>query len=165
MRSWLRRRVAHAGDVEDIVQDCYCRLARLDDVSHITQPRAYFFAVARNLLQQQVKAARVVRIEAITDLDTDWQSDEPSPEDIVVARSELGRVQAALSTLTERARAIFVMRRIEGLSQKDIARAMGVSEAVVENDASRSLRTVMRLLTDPDEAVRASPRQRSAARG
>lgn len=153
LRSWLRRRVATPSDVEDIVQECYCRLARLHDVSHITQPRAYLYAVARNLLQKQLKAARVVKLEAIAELDMDWRSDEPSPEEVVVARSELGRVQAALATLTERARAIFVMRRLEGMSQREIAQAMGVSEAVVENDASRSLRAILRFMTDPDMAV------------
>ncbi|RYD67033.1 MAG: RNA polymerase sigma factor [Sphingomonadales bacterium] len=150
LRSWLRRRVATPSDVEDIVQECYCRLARLHDVSHITQPRAYLYAVARNLLQNQLKAARVVRLEAIAELDMEWRSDDPSPEDVVMARSELGRVQAALATLSERARSIFVMRRVEGMSQREIAQAMGVSEAVVENDASRSLRAILQLLTDPD---------------
>lgn len=67
-----------------------------------------------------------------------------------MARSELARVQAAIATLSARARSIFVMRRIDGMSQREIAEAMGVSEAVVENDASRSLRAVLRLLTDPD---------------
>jgi RNA polymerase sigma factor (sigma-70 family) len=150
LRSWLRRRVATPSDVEDIVQECYCRLARLHDVSHITQPRAYLYAVARNLLQNQLKAARVVRLEAIAELDMEWRSDDPSPEDVVMARSELGRVQAALATLSERARSIFVMRRVEGMSQREIAQTMGVSEAVVENDASRSLRAILHLLTDPD---------------
>ncbi len=150
LRSWLRRRVATPSDVEDIVQECYCRLARLHDVAHITQPRAYLYAVARNLLQNQLKAARVVRLEAIAELDMEWRSDDPSPEDVVMARSELGRVQAALATLSERARSIFVMRRVEGMSQREIAQAMGVSEAVVENDASRSLRAILQLLTDPD---------------
>lgn len=153
LRSWLRRRVASPSDVEDIVQECYCRLARLHDVTHITQPRAYLYTVARNILQHQLKAARVVRLEALAELDMEWRSEEPSPEDVVVARSELGRVQAALATLSERARAIFIMRRLEGLSQREIAQTMGVSEAVVENDASRSLRAILRLLTDPDVGV------------
>ncbi len=42
------------------------------------------------------------------------------------------------------------MRRVEGLTQKEIAAAMGVSEAVVENDASRSLRAILKLITEPE---------------
>jgi RNA polymerase sigma-70 factor (ECF subfamily) len=77
-----------------------------------------------------------------------------------MARSELGRVQAALATLSERARAIFIMRRLEGMSQREIAQSMGVSEAVVENDASRSLRAILRLLTDPDAGAEPSVARR-----
>lgn len=151
LRQWLQRRLVAAADVEDIVQECYCCLAQLDDVAHITVPRAYLFTMARNLAQRQRKRARVVRIEALAETaDADWASDQPSPERFAAARQELERVQAALSTLPERARRIFLMRKVEGLTQKEIAKALGVSEAVVENDASRSLRAILKLITEPE---------------
>lgn len=133
------------------MQECYCRLAQLSDVLHITLPRAYLFTMARNLAERQRKRARVVRIEAMADAaDAQWESDQLSPERIAAARQELGRVQAALSTLSERARRIFVMRKVEGLTQKEIAQTLGVSEAVVENEASRSLRAILKLVTQPE---------------
>lgn len=127
-------------------------------MNEVVQPRAYLFAVARHLLFKSVKAARVVSIEAMVDLDSSWESDEPSPERATAARLEVARVQAAIGTLTERAQRIFIMRKVEGMAQKDIARALGVSETVVENDASRSLRAVLRVLSGvgdtPDDATR-----------
>jgi len=164
LRSWLLRRAGNADDAEDIVQECYCRLAQLRDVTHITQPRAYLFTVARNLLQQQLKSARVVRIDAMVDTGVDWESDDPSPERLVFARQELARVQAAMATLTDRARRIFIMRRVDGMAQKEIARVLDVSEAVVENDASRSLRAILRLLTDPEEERSTGPTERRRVR-
>jgi RNA polymerase sigma-70 factor (ECF subfamily) len=119
-------------------------------------PRAYFFSVARNLVHRTIKAARVVKIEAMSDLD-DWESEEPSPERIVAARQEWGRAQAAIGQLSERARRIFVMRKIDGMAQKDIARALGVTETVVENDSSRGLRSVLRALTEPDHEETVTP--------
>jgi RNA polymerase sigma-70 factor (ECF subfamily) len=99
----------------------------------------------------------VVKIEAMSDLD-DWESEEPSPERIASARQELGRVQAAIGQLSERARRIFIMRKIDGLAQKEIARALGVTEAIVENDASRGLRSVLSALTEPEPtAIVTSP--------
>ena len=151
LRSWLRRRLVAAADVEDVVQECYCRLAQLSDVSHITLPSAYLFNMARNLAEQQRKRARVVRIETIVDAaGMGLESDPLSPDRFATARQELGRVQVALATLPERARQIFMMRKVEGRSQKEIAQLLGVSEAVVENEASRSLRAVLRLLTEAD---------------
>lgn len=160
LRIWLQRRFVAAADVEDIVQECYCRLAQLPDVSGIGSPRAYLFTMARNLAHRQRRTATVVRIDPIADADEEYlQSDLPSPERIAVARQELGRVQAALATLSDRARRIFLMRRVEGISQKEIAATLGVSEMVVENEASRSLRTILKLMTEPAEAQDANAKQ------
>ena len=148
----MRRRVLAAADVEDIVQECYCRLAQLPDVAHVAVPRAYLFTVARHILQRQVERARVVRIETASGIDGWEEEGDPlTPERFVQGRQELARVQAALAQLSDRARRIFIMRRVEGLSQKMIAQTLGVSETIVENEASRSLRTILRTLTEPEQ--------------
>jgi RNA polymerase sigma-70 factor (ECF subfamily) len=38
---------------------------------------------------------------------------------------------------------------MEGLAQKEIAKRLGVTETVVENEASRSLRAILKLMVDP----------------
>lgn len=159
LRTWLQRRLISLADVEDIVQECYCRLAQLTDVSHINQPRAYLFTMARNLVHQHRRSSAVVRLEAYSDLlEEQLESSAPGPERIAVGRQEVVRLQAALATLSDRARRIFMMRKIEGMSQRQIASILGVTEAVVENDASRSLRAVLKVMTaTEDEYARASP--------
>lgn len=147
LRAWLRRRVA--GDVEDVVQECYCRLAQITDVTAISNGRAYLFTMAGNIVKRQHRGARIVPIGvAIDDVHQQIESESPDPERTVIARDELRRVQAALATLSDRARRIFLLRRIEGMPQKEIARTLGVSEAVVENEASRSLRAILTMMTD-----------------
>ncbi|MHA0328922.1 RNA polymerase sigma factor [Sphingomonas melonis] len=147
LRAWLRRRVA--GDVEDVVQECYCRLAQIADVAAIGNGRAYLFTMAGNIVKRQHRGARIVPIGvAIDDVHQQIESELPDPERTVIARDELRRVQVALATLSDRARRIFLLRRIEGMPQKEIARTLGVSEAVVENEASRSLRAILTMMTD-----------------
>lgn len=154
VRRWLRRRLLTAEEVEDIVQECYCRLAQLSAVTHIASPRAYFFTTARNLAHNQRQRARVVRIESIDGREAaELPSDLPLPDRIAAGRQELERVRVALATLSRRAQRIFMMRKIEGLSQKDIAATLGVSEAVVENEASRSLRAILRIISQPESDV------------
>jgi RNA polymerase sigma-70 factor (ECF subfamily) len=154
-----------AEDVEDIVQECYCRLSQLSDLSQIAEPRAYLFAMARNLAHRQRQRARVVRIEPIAEAEgSELASDLPLPDRIAVGRQELDRVRAALATLSDRARRIFLLRRVDGLSQKEIAARLGVTEMVVENDASRSLRAILRMLTEADETIPAAEKERSHVR-
>lgn len=159
LRAWLRRRVV--GDVEDVVQECYCRLAQIADVGAIDNGRAYLFTMAGNIVRRQHRGARIVPIEAaIDDVHQQIESDQPGPERTALARDELRRVQAALATLSDRARRIFVLRRVEGMPQKEIARTLGVSEAVVENEASRSLRAILTMLTEDGTAPVATRRSR-----
>lgn len=123
----------------------------MSDVSHIEVPRAYLFATARNLAQRQRKRATVVRLEPLSEVaPEELQSDLPSPERVANARQQMSRLQEALISLSERARRIFILRKVEGFSQKEIATMLGVSEAVVENDASRSLRALMKIMADPN---------------
>lgn len=165
LRGWLRSRVLAADEVEDIVQECYCRLSQLSDTSHILEPRAYLFTMARNIALRQRRRARVVRIEPILDGESfELVSDQPLPDRVAAGRQELDRVRAALGTLSERARRIFLLRRIDGLSQKEIAERLGVTEAVVENDASRSLRAILRMLTEPQEDVAAAKEGKTRVR-
>jgi RNA polymerase sigma factor (sigma-70 family) len=164
LRMWLQRRFVASVEVEDIVQECYCRLARLTDVTRIAEPRAYLFTIARNIAFEHRRRASVVRFETLSEAgDGDAGIDFLSPDRIAEGRQDLSRLQAAMATLSDRARQIFILRRVEGLSQKAIAEALGVTESVVENDASRSLRTVLQLMTAP-EADELSPRQAGGSR-
>jgi RNA polymerase sigma factor (sigma-70 family) len=164
LRMWLQRRFVASVEVEDIVQECYCRLARLTDFTRIAEPRAYLFTIARNIAFEYRRRASVVRFGTLSEAgESDAGIDFLSPERIAEARQELGRLQAALATLSERARRIFILRRVEGMSQREIAKVLGVTEAVVENDASRSLRTVLQLMTAP-EVQELSPRQAGGSR-
>jgi len=153
VRAWLKRSLVAGGDVDDVVQEAFCRLANLKDYERIDSPRAYFFQTARSIVLEQMRRARIVRIEAVTEIDAlriEW--DEPSPERIAGGRKELERVMKIVATLPERSRRIFEMRRVFGMSQREIAASLGVSENVVENEASRGLKAVLAALA-ADETV------------
>ncbi|HCB76843.1 MAG TPA: sigma-70 family RNA polymerase sigma factor [Sphingomonas bacterium] len=154
LRAWLRG--AFPGcDTDDLVQESYCRIASVTDLAAIDDPRRYLFQTARNLALSDVRRAKIVRIEAVgstADLE-DALADDRSPERITAGRALLARVEALMDRLPERARRIVWLRRIEGLSQREIAAKLGVTETVVENDVARSLRIVMAGLSEDDRAA------------
>jgi RNA polymerase sigma-70 factor (ECF subfamily) len=153
VRAWLRRSLVSPNDREDILQEAYCRLSALHDVAHITSPRSYFFQVVRNVLLEQVRRARIVQIETVAEIDAlDMGADEPSPEQIAIGRRELARVMELIAALPERCRRVVELRKIHGVSQREIAARLGVTEGVVENEANRGLRLVLAALADTDAA-------------
>lgn len=151
VRAWLRARVRSDDEVDDLVQEAYAKLASLSAVDHIARPRNYFFQTVQNLLTDYIRRERIVRIEAVADIaEFGTHDDEPSPERIVGGRREYATVMALIDALPERCRQIFTLRKIEGLSQREIALRIGVSENVVENDTAKGLRLIMQALNNQE---------------
>ncbi|MDC7685283.1 sigma-70 family RNA polymerase sigma factor [Asticcacaulis sp. BYS171W] len=144
VRAWLSRSLVSKADVDDLIQEAYCRLSAVQSIEAIARPDGYFFQIVRNLLREQLRRAQLVRIDASAALEDLPMGDEaPSPERVTSAREEWTRVQAAMATLPPRCRQILQMRKIDGLSQRDIAARLGVSESIVENDAVKGMRLIM----------------------
>ncbi|MDO8411816.1 MAG: sigma-70 family RNA polymerase sigma factor [Phenylobacterium sp.] len=159
----VRRWLSHGGwsrdEIDDIVQDAYCRIAALASIDHIQNGRAYLFQTIRSVVTDRLRQARVVSIARTTELATlDVLDHAPSAERVVAGRLELRRVQAVIQSLPERCSTIFMMRRVDGLSQREIARRLGVTENVVEAQAARGLRLILTALTRDDGAEEAANR-------
>jgi len=151
VRRWLARRLSGA-QVDDVVQEAYCRLIALDGVSHIENGRAYFYITVRSIIAAQVRRARIVRIDSVAEMGAlNIIEDEPSPERVVWARRELDRVRSLIEGLPERCRQVFVLRRVEGISQKEIARRLGISESTVESQAVRGLKLVLKAISEGEQ--------------
>jgi RNA polymerase sigma factor (sigma-70 family) len=138
---FLRARLSPE-DVDDLMQEAYCRIAMLDTIEHITSPQAYFFSVARNLLLRRLRRQQIVPFEAIGEIEIYRDEDTPSPEEQVCSRMAYERVMALIATLPERCRRIVELRKIEGWSQKKIAEHLGMTEKAVEKQVWVGVRAV-----------------------
>jgi RNA polymerase sigma-70 factor (ECF subfamily) len=116
-------------EIPDLRQEVYARVYESAVKRIPEKPKHFLFATARNLLIDRARQARVIPIDAASDLDVlDAASDTPGPDQIVMARDELRRLQAALEKLSPRCREAVVLGRIQGLSRREIASRMGVTE-------------------------------------
>jgi RNA polymerase sigma-70 factor (ECF subfamily) len=155
VRGALRRLGVAESDIDDLIQDAYCRLATLTSVDHIDRPGAYFMQIVKNAWRDGLRRARVVRFEDFTENTTPFVEDDTTGiEATVIAREQLGLIDALLEALPERCRTIFTWKRMDGISQREIARRLGVSENVVENDVQKALRTIQRALRGAGEEER-----------
>jgi RNA polymerase sigma factor (sigma-70 family) len=156
LRAWLRRSLDPA-DLEDVIQEAYCKIGALDDVGHIRSGRAYLFTTARMIVLERIRRSRVVSIETVTEIESlPIFNDEPSPERVAAGRRELARVRRLIEALPERCRRIFELRKVDGLSQREVAEAMGVPEYTVENDVAKGLRLILRAIADGEMAAEAA---------
>ncbi len=138
LRRWLAR-LAPDVDPDDVVQETYAKIAR--DFASVQSGRAYMFTVARNVVVESLRRKRIVRIVAIADLDALPVSD---PADVqeqgLIGREELALLQAAIADLPEKRRQVLMLRKIDGLSQREVAQRLGLSESTVEKHVAAGIR-------------------------
>ncbi|WP_213979718.1 sigma-70 family RNA polymerase sigma factor [Sphingomonas sp. dw_22] len=94
--------------------------------------------------------------------DDEWidvLDNEPTADRAVEASQELQRVNGLLSALSSTCRRVIELRRFDGLSQKETARQLGVSENVVENHIARGLKRVLKTVADQDAETEAQERE------
>ncbi len=141
LRGWLSRRALPGLDPDDIIQESYTILAELESVDAIHYPRAYLFQVARSVITRHVRRTRIVPIHAVDDLERlDHPDDAASPEQQAIDRDELRRLAHAIAAMPLKTRQAFILRRVEGLPQREIAAQMRISENTVETHISRGIR-------------------------
>lgn len=144
LRAWLSRRPLAGLEVDDIVQETYAILAALDGVDHIQTPRTYMFEVAKSVVLRALRRSRVVAFEALAEAETlDPPSADPSPETIAADRQELSRIAALIAGLPAKCREAFTLRKVHGLSQREVALRMGVSENTVEKHVGKGIGVLM----------------------
>jgi RNA polymerase sigma factor (sigma-70 family) len=132
LKKFFRHGWRNDSDVSDLCQDVF---ARAIDAARKEVPRAakpFVFSIARNLLVDRLRQHQVVSIDAVADLETlGVAADDPSPDRSAIARQELRRLQVALLKLPKRWRDVVVMRKVEGLSRREIAVRLGLAEITV----------------------------------
>lgn len=118
---------------EDVVQDAYLRVSGMDTNAQPFNARLnYIFRIVRNLAIDHYRKQAMEQKYFVND-EHDLNSAPllANPESINVDRQTLGTVNDALAQLPERTRYAFIMYRIYGKQQKDIATELGVSPTLV----------------------------------
>jgi RNA polymerase sigma factor (sigma-70 family) len=142
--SWLRRRRLEPHEIDDVVQEAYSILASREKLDDLLLPKAYLFRIAHSLVVRDARRARIVPFEPIENVEELDEAVDPfSPERITIAREELRRLAAVIQTMPSRVRTAFVMRRVQGLSQREIAERMDISESTVEKHIAKGLTLVI----------------------
>jgi RNA polymerase sigma factor (sigma-70 family) len=160
---YLRRLWPRPVEVDDLRQETYARVYESARTHRPEAARAFLFATARNLVIDRVRRERIVSIEAVPDIESEFVLiDELSPERRTIARQELKRLAQAFDWLPERCREVVWLRRVLELSQRQVAARLGISERTVEKHVAKGGRLLARYMFGEDAA--AMPAQRRAGR-
>ena len=137
--SYFLRRTKNASEAEDLTQETFARLIGSRTFEDVEEAPAFVFRVASNLLRDRARAAiRTRNNENFTLSGSEGEAFDPKlievldPERVLLARERLGEVMTCLDELGSRTKNMFILFRLEGMKQKDIASLYGMGLSTVE---------------------------------
>lgn len=145
--SFFRKRTHNAADPHDLTQQVFLRLAQSRQQGEIHNPDAYIFQTAANALRDHHRHLAVRnRLLNETIVTSDEKASDLSPERIVLAKEDLGRLVNGMRQLPERTRDILILRCFEGLKNAQIAELHHISTRSVEKHIAKALAVLSRLI-------------------
>ncbi|TYP70836.1 RNA polymerase sigma factor [Aquimarina intermedia] len=130
LKSYLYYKFGEALNPNDKMQDAFIKL--LANCKKITPDKAkgFLYKVANNMMLNEIKHQKVVlRHKTVS---ARGYTDE-SPEFLMEQQEFLEKYQNALEQLPHDHRVAFLMNKVEGKSQAEIADILGITKKAVEN--------------------------------
>lgn len=132
---WLTR---HDQDAEDVVQESYLRALQFFRSFHGDTGRAWLLQIVRNTCYDWLARNRPSGTAPAAPVPDEVASSEPNPEILSMRREERQMLLQAIEALPLEFREAVVLRDLEGLSYKDIARIVGVPAGTVMSRLARA---------------------------
>jgi RNA polymerase sigma-70 factor (ECF subfamily) len=141
LRAWLRGRFPGVTDLDNLIQETMTRVWRAQTAGNVSAPRALLFTTAHNLAIDQLRRQKIVPMEAIAEIaGLPVYEESLTPAEATARNQELELLTQAIQSLPEKCRQVLTLRKIYGLSQKEIATQLGISEHTVEAQVGNGMR-------------------------
>jgi len=156
LQSFLRRFLQKQQDIEDVAQEAYLKAYSVEQERAIEHPKAFLFTIAKNIAINELtkKTQQVTQyIEECKTLPVLESSSTSESE--LEAQQSLGIYCEAVATLPEQCRIVYLLRRVHGLKQQEIADSLGISVRAVQKHLQKGTLKCKRFI---DEQQRVEPR-------
>lgn len=162
IKSFLGRLLTRREDIEDIAQEAYLRAYVAEQSRGIDQPEAYLYRSARNLALTKLTQKTRQMTDLIDDLGPAVVLGGDAPlEEHLEAEESLGLHCEAVAHLPEKCKQVYILRKVYGLTHKEIAERMALSVSSVEK---YMLKGVLACRTYVERREGASRKSRSVLR-
>ncbi|MXO64310.1 RNA polymerase sigma factor [Altericroceibacterium endophyticum] len=135
---------------EDIVHDSFLRFAqyRKEAVGNVG---GMLHRIASNLIIDRVRNAKRRAEDALPQDGMEIAGDEPSQEQALIDRERMDQASRILDQMPPMRREVFIMRRLHGMSAKEVGAAMAISPAAVDAHVARAVLALHRGFSASEE--------------
>ncbi len=148
LRSFLAVRLGSGYDMDDLVQDIFLKLAKIEGLSERVANnrgsfKAYLFTMANNLVYDLKRRQGLQKDYSLQQYELNQQQvEEASPEKILVVSQELLAVKEVILAMPPMWQRVFLLNRVELMTYRQIAERLGVSVKQVEKYMSKALHKI-----------------------
>ncbi|HEY8521627.1 MAG TPA: RNA polymerase sigma factor [Gammaproteobacteria bacterium] len=156
-------RIVHSHDVEDIVQEAFVRCYEASRTTDIRHPRSFLLTTARNLALNHVVRADNKLADRVASFDeSSVPMYAPPLEADAEEQEQFLLLCRAVNELPVQCRRAFILKKVYGLSRKEIAEYLDITESTVQKHVAKGLLLCTEYLEKSGYPQAASPRQRRA---
>ena len=137
LQGMLRRKLGCTHRAADLAHDTFVRLLAREECVAIHEPRAFLTTVAQRVLANHWRREQIERayLEA---LGQRAQALAPSPEERAMVIETLNQIDRLLDGLPVQAKRAFLHAQLDGMNQRQIAAALGISISTVKRHLVRA---------------------------
>lgn len=137
--SYLRR---HAGNdaASDLMQDVFVRLAGSPRRHGLANPGGFLRRIAQNLLIDRARKHKRDNVVLFPLQEEHDAASAPEQEHGLAATDLLRTYEQAVEAMPEKTRRVFLLRRVDGLSYREIHEHLGIEVATVDYHMVKALR-------------------------
>ena len=158
-------RIVQPHDIEDIVQEAFVRCYEASRTAEIRHPRAFLLTTAKNLAINYVVRAENKLAERVASFDESAVPlFTPALEHGAESQEQFLLLCRAVSELPVQCRRAFILKKVYGLSRKEIADYMGITESTVQKHVAKGVLMCAEYL-EKSGYPQAAPQRRRAESG
>ncbi len=140
LKRFFMRRFGNSSDAADATQETFLRLLEMQGRTVIENPQAYLFQVARSVAHAtSLKLATNAQYLVFGEDALSQPDESPGQDRIIQGRQCLRLLAKAIEQLPRRCQEVFVLSRLHGFSNGEIASALGISQSGVEKHIATGL--------------------------
>jgi len=159
-RSHLARAVSHLvppHEIEDIVQETYVRVCLYKLKKKIRVPQTLMFKIARNLALDHIKRAEWrLTSHAVEDPRTGFGAASLLVDETFIrvkSDEEFAQFCEAVRLLPLQCRRVFILKKVYGYTQQEIAKELNLSESTVEKHVAKGMKLCAFHMLQQDKTV------------
>jgi RNA polymerase sigma factor (sigma-70 family) len=153
LKRFIGRFLRSPSDVEDVAQEAFLRAFTVELRRPIEQPKSFLFRIAKHVALTQLTRKSRKLTEYIEDADESRViQEDSSAEEEISAQQILALHYEAMSALSPQCRDVYLLRKVHGLSHKEIAENRGIAVSTVEKHLMKAVEHCDRYVRERTES-------------